>query len=109
MDIKNPLKKMKEIVWVPVDVWDYVESIDILLSANIDYEFRTTVIKWVHSDQDMEKIVQSISWAKNYYIQNYRPWNTLKQNFIWESFLESELDDFKNIAEKYVESVWIRS
>lgn len=86
----------------------YLESIEIIKSSPVDYEFRTTLIKNYHSLEDFENVMKQISWAKKYFLQNYKWWNTLIKNFDGESFLEKELIDFKNIAVKYVEKCIIR-
>lgn len=108
MDIKNEVWKFSESAWVKLNEKPYLESIKLILNSNIDYEFRTTVIKWVHNPNIIENITKYISWAKAYYLQNYKSWNTLDSNFVWESFMESELIDFMNIWKKYIKIVWIR-
>lgn len=109
MDIKNEVWKFSISAWIDVDEKPYLESIDLILNSNIDYEFRTTVIKWVHDKNSLENIVKYIKWAKNYYIQNYKWWNNLDKNFVWSSFNLNELEEFKSISDKYVENVWIRN
>jgi pyruvate formate lyase activating enzyme len=108
MDIKNEVWKFSEVAWVKLNEKPYLESIKLILNSNIDYEFRTTVIKWVHNTNIIENITKYISWAKAYYLQNYKSWSTLDSNFVWESFMESELIDFMNIWKKYIKIVWIR-
>ncbi len=109
MDIKNPPWKFGEIAWVELDEKPYLESIKILLNSNIDYEFRTTVIKWIHTESDIEKISKYILWAKKYFIQNFQKWRTLKEDFSWEWFSSTELEKFLNIASKYIDNVEIRN
>jgi len=108
MDIKNEIWKFSESAWVQLDEKPYLESIKIILNSNIDYEFRTTVIKWVHTKRIIENIAKYIKWAKNYYLQNYKWWNTLNPNFKWESFTWKELEELKNIWKKYLKKIWIR-
>lgn len=108
MDIKNPPWKISEISQVTIDESPYLESINLLLNSNIEYEFRTTVIKKVHTSDDIENISKYINWAKNYFIQNFKKQKTLNPNFNWESFLEFELKEFQNIASKYITKVEIR-
>ena len=45
MDIKAPLEKYKNIVGVNIDTQTIKSSIDIIMNSNVDYEFRTTVVK----------------------------------------------------------------
>jgi len=50
----------------------YKKSVKILLDSQIDYEFRTTIIKGIHTKEDIEEISKTLLGAKNYYLQNYR-------------------------------------
>lgn len=109
MDIKYEIWNFSYIAWVKLEEKVYLETIDILLKSKIDYEFRTTVIKWIHNEEIIENISKYISWAKWYYLQNYRSWNTLNPNFIWESFSQNELEQFSEISKKYIKNVWIRN
>jgi len=109
MDIKHEIWKFNLISWINLDEKPYLDTIKILLNSNIDYEFRTTFIKWIHDENVIENISQYLSWAKGYFIQNYRAWNTLDPNFSWKSFTQDELENFKKIAEKYIRKVKIRN
>jgi len=109
MDIKNEIWKFSEIAWVKINEKPYLESIKILLNSDINYEFRTTVIKWIHTEKSIEKITKYISWAKNYFLQNYRKWNALKKNFEWKNFFDDELKKFLEIWKKFVKNIWIRN
>lgn len=108
MDIKDEIWKFSEISWVKIDELPYLESIKTILNSNINYEFRTTCIKWIHTKESIENIAKYIAWAKNYYLQNYRSWNTLDPNFAWKSFSNNELLEFKKIWEKYIKNIKIR-
>lgn len=109
MDIKNPIWKFQELTCVDESDENYKKSIQILLDSKIDYEFRTTVIKWFHDEKSIKNIGKSISWAKNYYLQNYRSWNTLDPSFKWEKFNNSELEKLQKIAEKFVDNCGVRN
>ena len=41
------------------------ESINFLLSGTVDYEFRTTVVPGIHTKEDIERIAENITGAKN--------------------------------------------
>ncbi len=53
------------------------ESVKIIMSSGIDYEFRTTVMKECHSMEDMIEIGQWLKGAKAYYLQAYRDSDTV--------------------------------
>ncbi len=109
MDIKNEIWNFSLLAWIDIDEKPYLESIKLIMNSDIDYEFRTTVIKWIHNKTIINNILKYISWAKNYYLQNYKWWNTLDKNFKWESFTKSELDEFKKDWKKYVLNIGIRN
>lgn len=107
MDIKWDYEHLEDLIW-KYDKQKYLESIEIIKNSSIDYEFRTTLIKNYHKQENFEKVVLQITWAKKYFLQNYRSGNTLEKNFYWESFSSSELLEFQSIAKKYVEKCQIR-
>ena len=48
------------------------ESISVIENSGIDYEFRTTVVKELHSAQDFLEISEMISPKSSYYIQSFK-------------------------------------
>lgn len=107
MDVKLPLERYKEIS--NEDSGKIKESIDIIISSQLDYEFRTTVVPGVHRKEDIEKIAVLISGAKKYYLQNFLPEKTLKEGFLKkEPFSEENLEEFKKIASSFTEECEIR-
>ncbi|MFN2340400.1 MAG: anaerobic ribonucleoside-triphosphate reductase activating protein [Halanaerobium sp.] len=84
-------------------------TIEIIEKAELDYEFRTTVVTGFHSKSSFERTVKQIKGSQNYYIQNFRPHKTLNKSFEKKRrFTEKELNEFKEIAKKYVKNVYIR-
>ena len=56
MDVKTTEDKFQNLTWIKPDFKKYLQSIEIIINSNIDYEFRTTVVKWYHKKEDIEKI-----------------------------------------------------
>lgn len=108
MDIKWDYDNIEDLLWVKYDKEKYFESIEIIKNSGIDGEFRTTLIKHYHSLEDFENIVKQITGAKKYFLQNYIWGNTLKQDFVGESFTSKELVEFKETATRYVKNCKIR-
>ncbi len=72
MDIKNSPEKYPLTAGLEGMNMDPIyESIDAIMNANIDYEFRTTVVKELHSEEDFEKISEMIKGCKKYFIQSF--------------------------------------
>ena len=85
------------------------KSVDLIKKYDLNYEFRTTVVPGLHDQNEVEKIASQINGADEYFIQNFRPVNTLlpelREN---RNFAPSELNHFKKVAEKYLKKVQIR-
>ena len=70
MDIKNSPEKYP--VTCGADRLEPVkESAALLLNGNVAYEFRTTVVRELHTLEDLEKIGKWLAGAKRYYIQQF--------------------------------------
>ncbi|MDD5198102.1 MAG: anaerobic ribonucleoside-triphosphate reductase activating protein [Candidatus Gracilibacteria bacterium] len=108
MDVKHIFDEYHEITGKNIDISKYKKSIELIKTRAPDYEFRTTVIKGVHSPKDIEEIVVSIRGAKKYALQNYRGEHTLNPDFEGGSFTTPELEALQKIAEKCVEKCLIR-
>ena len=73
MDIKNCREKYPVTAGTPQDIVARVEkSVNILMSGKVEYEFRTTVCKNLHTVEDMERIGEWIKGAKAYYLQPFK-------------------------------------
>lgn len=71
MDIKNSLDKYDLTTGVKVNLDNIQKTINILMNSNIDYEFRTTVIKEFHTLTDIKKISILLKGAKKMRIQKF--------------------------------------
>lgn len=63
MDIKYPLDRYEVVSGKKIDINLYKASIEIIRTRLPEYEFRTTVIKGIHTYEDIEHITQAISGA----------------------------------------------
>ncbi|HRY22617.1 MAG TPA: anaerobic ribonucleoside-triphosphate reductase activating protein [Candidatus Dojkabacteria bacterium] len=109
MDVKYPKVEYIKNAMIPGIAKKIEKSIKIIMDSGLDYEFRTTYVKPLHSLESAEGIGQMIKGAKNYYIQNFRPGKTIDPTLTKEnSFTTKELEQIKKIIEKYVEDVQIR-
>ncbi len=71
MDIKNSPARYQQTCG-GMDVLNLVkESVDILMSGNVEYEFRTTVCKPFHNEEAMQHIGQWLHGAKQYFLQPF--------------------------------------
>ncbi len=72
MDIKNCIRKYPETCGdMSLNLSPIKESIAFLLEGSIDYEFRTTIVKELHTIEDIETLSCEIKGAKRYFLQNF--------------------------------------
>ena len=74
IDIKNsPVHYAATVGLSSIDLGPLQESIDCLLSlsGSFPYEFRTTIVKELHSEEDMYAIREWIAGADQYFLQSY--------------------------------------
>lgn len=85
-------------------------SVQMIIDSELNYEFRTTAVPGLHDEEEIAKIARQIKGADKYFIQNFRPVNTLEPELSnSRSFAPSELDKFKKIAKKHLNNVQIRN
>lgn len=120
MDIKAGRVNYPKVAGTGPDAVDNVtESIKKIIASNTVYEFRTTVVKGLHSSEDFEDIrdwlrqltdeVDNGSRIKNYYLQSYVYRDTiLNPSGEYDSFNKEELERFAEIISPVAENVSIR-
>ena len=72
MDIKNCRKKYALTAGVDGDVSGVFESIEYIMSCGVPYEFRTTVVKELHTPDDILSIAKDIKGAQKYFLQAFK-------------------------------------
>ena len=96
MDIKNSRSKYAKTCGVSVNIDDIQKSIDLLSSSGIEYEFRTTVVRELHSTEDIIEIAEWISAAPKYFLQSFKDSGDILSGGL-SSYSDSEM---KEILEK---------
>jgi len=84
MDIKGPLNNYGKYCGVEVDK-DYIEdSLNTIINCGIGYEFRTTYVPGLHSENDLYEVAEYLrkKGVKNYKIQWFQPKNTLEPSYM---------------------------
>lgn len=100
MDIKTVFSKYNQIANRKVDTDALRSSIDLIKNSNIDYEFRTTVVKAFVSYEDLIFILDYLN-CKKYYLQKFED---RQSNIVYhlEAYSDEELKEiYLNLKEKY--------
>ena len=108
MDIKNSREKYADAIGIAdFDISPIEESVAFLLEGHVDYEFRTTVVRELHTIEDIGKIGEWISGAPRYFLQNFVD----SGNLIGENLSAHDsqtLDSMRVRAERFVDFVSLR-
>lgn len=109
MDIKHTWSQYPAITNTPtLDISRYQQSVSLIMTRAKSYEFRSTIIQGVHTQNDIEDMARSIDGAKKYVLQNYRDMTHLDPDFSGSSWSHEELLEFQKQAHLYVERCELR-
>lgn len=109
MDVKNPLKDYASATGIAdVDTASLRRSIDLLVSGTVDYEFRTTVVKGIHTKDKIEEIAREITGARAYFLQVFKDSGDLVAPQGLSAFSKEEMEELCEAAKKYLPRVGIR-
>jgi len=72
MDIKAPPEKYSLLIGKDIDVSLIFKSIEVIENYSLDYEFRTTFVPFLLSEDDIEKIKKIVKDKRKYRVQSYR-------------------------------------
>ncbi len=83
------------------------ETVEFLMGGQLDYEFRTTVVRELHTEKDFREIGQWLKGARAYYLQAYKDSEgVLKPGF--GSYSREELEGFCHILRQTIQLVDVR-
>lgn len=83
------------------------ESVNFLLHCDIPYEFRTTVVKELHSEEDFKEIGPWLTGCPHYYLQSYKDsCHVLSSGF--SACSRKELLKFADILSPFIKNVSLR-
>lgn len=84
------------------------ESIALLQGSGIDYEFRTTAVKGLHTVEEFGEIGAWLAGSRAYFIQSYRESEEILNGAGLEAFSAEELCEMKRLAGQYIDRVELR-
>ncbi len=109
MDIKNSPEEYGRAVGIAkLDISAVEESKDFLLSGEVDYEFRTTVVKGIHTKESLLSLAEWISGAERYYLQQYKASDDILSPFGLSEFTKEEMQELLNEVSPLVKTAGLR-
>ena len=108
MDIKNSLDAYPKTTGLSFFSEENIKrSTALLLSGEVDYEFRTTVVKEYHYRENFEKIGAWLKGARRYYLQSFADSEDTIEKGLNPPTLE-DLKNYQDILKSYIDNVQIR-
>lgn len=107
MDIKSSPNGYALASGVTVDLDAVRQSVEFLLSDAVDYEFRTTVVRELHSEADFIAIGKWLKGAKRYYLQAFKDSEFVPQHH-FTAYTYAEMENFCNVVRRDIDTVAVR-
>ena len=109
MDIKNSPRDYGKTVGVPnFDLAPVEESKNFLMENGVESEFRTTVVKGLHTKESLVKAAQWIAGAREYYLQQFKDSGDVIDIAGLGPFDEKEMNSLCQAVKEYVPSAKVR-
>lgn len=109
MDIKNsPELYPRTTGCETLDMAKIDRSREFLLSGAVDYEFRTTVVKGLHTEESLLSAAKWISGAKEYYLQQFKDSGDVLDIGTLCAFDEREMQSLCESVRQYVPAAQVR-
>ena len=83
------------------------QSIRLLMKSNISYEFRTTVVKGIHTLEEFEEIGRLLQGCRAYFLQGFRESESMVGQGC-QAFSAHEMEKMAEMAGKYIDRVELR-
>lgn len=107
MDIKSSKNGYSKAAGIDIDIERIEKSVELLKNGDIPFEFRTTVVKGIHSVNDLKGIAEWIKGTKKYFLQKYKDSGDILGDGC-DDFSESEMDEFLKIVKAVIPEAEIR-
>lgn len=109
MDIKNAPDLYAETAGIPrLDLQDIERSKNFLLAGSVEYEFRTTVVKGLHTSESLIEAAKWITGANEYYLQQFKDSGDVIAIGGLSAYNEKEMYALADAVSSYVPGVQVR-
>ncbi|MCD6445581.1 anaerobic ribonucleoside-triphosphate reductase activating protein [Candidatus Bathyarchaeota archaeon] len=107
LDVKTSLEKYK--LLGAKDLTGFLQTIEMLKTGKVDYEFRCTVVPGFVNKEDIPKIGELVKNGKRFAFQQFISGDTLDKKFRnVEPYSEDFIADLAEVMKKYVGEVILR-
>ncbi|MBQ7333375.1 MAG: anaerobic ribonucleoside-triphosphate reductase activating protein [Clostridia bacterium] len=108
MDIKNSKERYAETTGLSdIDIKKIVESVDFLMSGKVDFEFRTTLVRELHSERDIHSIGAWLRGDEKFFLQTFQDSGDLISSRL-SGYDKNESEHLLNLLRVYIKNAQIR-
>ena len=108
MDIKNAPQTYEKAIGVKMDFARFQKSVQLLRESGVLHEFRTTLVKGIHGEKDLEEMGDFLQGAERYFLQGFVDSGNLLVPSVYRAFSSEEMERFLAIIQKYVPAAQLR-
>ena len=109
MDIKNSPDLYAKTAGIPhLDLANIERSKNLLLTGSVEFEFRTTVVKGLHTREGLIEAAKWITGAKEYYLQQFKDSGDVIAISGLSAYDEQEMHALAEAVSLYVPGVQVR-
>ena len=109
MDIKNAPEAYGKTIGIEnYDISKVEESKNLLLGGAVEYEFRTTVVKGLHTKESLVSAAKWIEGAKEYYLQQFKDSGELILPDGLGAYDKEEMTELCDAVRQYVPAAQVR-
>ncbi len=108
VDIKNDKDNYAKIIgFDKYDTLSVEKTVEYLITNDLDYEFRTTLINEYHSEENIKRIGEWIKGAKKYFMQKFKSGDNCISGDLTE-VKEEKAKEYLNIVSPFVKKASLR-
>ncbi len=96
MDIKHTFDKYSIAIGVKTDLSKIKKSIKIIENSDVEYQFRSTVNKDMHTEKDINEMLSYVKNPSKFVLQSYRYTENQLKDIHYTEYTEEELENIKN-------------
>lgn len=109
MDIKNaPALYAKTVGLANFDISPVIRSKEILMHSGVDFEFRTTLVKGLHTEQSVTELAKFIAGEEKFFLQQFKDSGNLLAPAGLCAFDEEQMQHFAELCRPYLPAVQVR-
>ena len=110
MDIKASQENYEKACGIKLDLERIKLSVDLIKNSGVDYEFRTTIVPGLHTEEEFKKVAEWLSGGRRYVLQKYEDYGKILDNSLRDKIKgkEIDLDKIKKMFEGKVDEILMR-